>query len=148
MENLEVAAGVENADREICSLVSQLAWRIQSHVRESASSTGLTATQAVALRELNEPMSLRELAERMCCEASNATFVVDRLEEAGLVERTSHPRDRRVKRVVLTSAGEGVRQDLLRQLGSDSPLGGLSSAENESLRTALLNALRPGTAAR
>lgn len=142
MKHEKVAADAQRADREICGLVSQLAWRIQSHVRESASGTGLTATQAVALRELNESMSQRELAERMCCEASNATFVVDKLVEAGLVERTSHPRDRRIKQVVLTPSGVLVRQDLLRQLGADSPLAGLSGTENEILKAALLNALR------
>ncbi|WP_202876099.1 MarR family transcriptional regulator [Kribbella sp. VKM Ac-2566] len=53
---------------------------------------GLTAAQATALREMTGPMAMGELAERMSCEPSNATFVVDKLEKQGLIERRAPQR--------------------------------------------------------
>ncbi len=67
------------------------------HVRERAVASGLTAAQATALREMTGPMTMRELSERMSREPSDATFVVDKLEKQGLVERRPHPADRRAK---------------------------------------------------
>lgn len=136
------------ADRELCGLISQLAWRIESHVRDSVNSVEvngarLSASQAIALRELTEPMSLRDLAGRMCCEASNTTSVVDKLEDAGLVHRKPHPHDRRTKLVVLTPSGEQARQSLLRHLETASPLAHLADEERGALRAALLQALTP-----
>ncbi len=71
-----------------------LAQQISDHVRRRAGTLGLTAAQATALREMTA-MTMRELAERMSCEPSNATFVIDKLEKQGLVERHAHPTDRR-----------------------------------------------------
>lgn len=98
--------------------------------------------QTVALRELTGPMSLRQLAERLCCEPPNATYVVDKLEAAGLVLRSPHPQDRRVKQVVLTPQGEIARRDVLRRLGESSPLAHLNASEMTELREVLLRALR------
>jgi len=53
------------------------------------------------------------LAERLHCDPSNVTFLVDRLEERGLVERSYKPTDRRVKAVSLTTAGVAARQRLV-----------------------------------
>ena len=82
------------AERELCGLVNGLAQQIVVHVRERAVTLGLTSAQATALREMTGPMTMRELAERMSCEPSNATFVVDKLEKQGLIERHAHPTDR------------------------------------------------------
>src|SRR6476620_11032909 len=97
------------AEREVCGLVNGLAQQIADHVRDRAVTLGLTAAQATALREMTGPMTMRELAERMSCEPSNATFVIDKLEKQGLVERHPHPTDRRAKRLVLTDAGTALR---------------------------------------
>lgn len=128
-------------EQEICGLVSQLAWRLQGHVRDRVDGTGLSTSQAVALRELTGPMSLRELSARLCCEPSNTTFVVDHLEAAGLVQRVPHERDRRVKQVVLTAAGRRARADLLTRLGEGSPLAHLSPEDIAALRAALTRVL-------
>ncbi|MEU4546027.1 MarR family transcriptional regulator [Nonomuraea dietziae] len=59
---------------------------------------------------------MRDLAERMSCEPSNATFIVDKLEKRGLVERHAHPQDRRAKHLVLTAEGVELRGRLLELL--------------------------------
>lgn len=129
------------ADRQLCGLVNGLAKQIESHVRAKAATLGLTASQGVALREMNRPMTLRELAERMSCEPSNATFVADRLEERGYLERHPHPGNRRAKQLVLTSKGTELRDRLLGLLAEDSPLAPLSTREQETLQSLLARAL-------
>jgi MarR family transcriptional regulator, organic hydroperoxide resistance regulator len=129
------------AERELCGLVNGLAQQIADHVRERAVTLGLTAAQATALREMTGPMTMRELAERMSCEPSNATFVIDKLEKQGLVERHPHPTDRRAKHLVLTAAGSASRERLLELLVQDSPLAGLGSEQQRALQSLLEQAI-------
>ncbi|MFD4833855.1 MarR family winged helix-turn-helix transcriptional regulator [Streptomyces uncialis] len=132
------------AERELCGLVNGMAHQIAEHVRQRALRLGLTAPQATALRELTGPMTMRELAERMSCEPSNATFVVDKLEKRELLERRPHPTDRRAKRLVLTPQGTALRERLLELLGEDSPLSGLTQEEQGTLQRLLERAvIRP-----
>ncbi|AVH94577.1 MULTISPECIES: MarR family winged helix-turn-helix transcriptional regulator [Streptomyces] len=128
------------SDSEVCSLVNALAQAIDRHTRQVADRFGLTPAQAVALRELPEPRTLRELAQRMHCEASNATFVADRLEAMDLLERRPHPTDRRAKLLHLTPEGAKLRKDVVRQLGVDSPIGRLTRNEQDTLRELLARA--------
>ncbi|KAA2250172.1 MarR family transcriptional regulator [Solihabitans fulvus] len=75
---------------------------------EASTSLDLTSTQAKALALLGEPTAMGELADRLSCDASNATLLVDRLERRGLVERHADRADRRVKKVVATAEGNKV----------------------------------------
>lgn len=127
---------------ELCGLVARLSQRLDSHIRRVADTLGITASQAIALRELSEPMRLTELAEHMSCEASNAGYVIDRMEKQGLVERRPHPSDRRAKLLSLTSDGEHCRANVLDALTREAPIDPLSEAE----QSALLDLLRRATA--
>jgi DNA-binding MarR family transcriptional regulator len=129
------------ADRELCGLINGLAKQIEAHVRARAATLGLTVSQGVALRELTGPMTLRELAERMSCEPSNATFVADRLEEQGYLERHPHPGNRRAKQLVLTPQGAELRERLLDLLSEESPLAQLAPREQDALHRLLLRAV-------
>ncbi|WP_116198913.1 MarR family winged helix-turn-helix transcriptional regulator [Amycolatopsis circi] len=139
-------AGTPGVDRDVCKLVHHLAHTLDVHVRRVAEQMGLTPSQVIALRELSEPITARELAARMVCEASNATFVLDRLEEQDLIQRQPHPADRRAKQIVLTPAGKRRRTEALRHLDARSPLAPLSPAQQESLHD-LLRALTPDSTA-
>jgi DNA-binding MarR family transcriptional regulator len=55
---------------------------------------------------------MRALADEWECDASNATWIVDRLEKLGLAERRNVAHDRRVKLVVLTSKGAKLKAEL------------------------------------
>lgn len=74
----------------------------------------LTPNDSRALHTLDprEGRTMRSLADEWGCDASNATWIVDRLEARGLAERREKPGDRRVKLVVLTSAGVRTRDKL------------------------------------
>ncbi|MDA3648696.1 MarR family transcriptional regulator [Saccharopolyspora indica] len=130
----------DRIDRDVCKLVHQFTQALDAHVRRVAEQLGLTASQVIALRELSEPITARELAVRMSCEPSNATFVLDRLERQGLIERRPHPTDRRAKQIVLTQDGERTRTTVLEHLDTRSPLDPLTPGQQETFRD-LLRAL-------
>ncbi|RKN40410.1 MarR family winged helix-turn-helix transcriptional regulator [Streptomyces hoynatensis] len=129
--------------RELCGLVGELSRQIGDHLRERAGRLGLTAAQGTALRELTGPMTMRELSGRMGCEPSNATFIVDKLEALGLLERRPHPSDRRAKQLVLTPEGAALREKLMALLVRDSPLAELSTQEQAQLHDLLSRAVLP-----
>ena len=100
---------------------------------------GLTPNDARAFMALDrtEAKSMRALAEEWACDASNATFIVDRLEERGLAERRSVPEDRRLKLVVLTKLGEETKHRVLAHFFEPPPeLLELSREDLETLRDA------------
>jgi DNA-binding MarR family transcriptional regulator len=69
--------------------------------------SGLTPGHLKVLMLLSsgEAMPMGSLAQGLSCDASTMTWLIDRLEERGLVERKGLPSDRRVKTVVLTAQG-------------------------------------------
>jgi DNA-binding MarR family transcriptional regulator len=79
---------------------------------------GLTPGDLRALFALDgdHPRPMRALAQAWDCDASNVTWMVDRLETRGLVERRALPNDRRVKAVVLTPLGTSTKRELLTRL--------------------------------
>jgi MarR family transcriptional regulator, organic hydroperoxide resistance regulator len=131
----------EEEIKEICGLIAELAQQLQDHARGCVADLDVTASQSVALRELNEPLTMRELARRMCCEPSNVTFVVDRLEKQGLVRRREHPQDRRAKELVLTPAGRTSRAHLLDAFRENSPLQHLTEQDRKALHALLRRAV-------
>jgi DNA-binding MarR family transcriptional regulator len=82
--------------------------------------------------------SMRALAQEWGCDASNATWIVDRLERLGLAERTGAPADRRVRLVVLTERGVRTRAQLYRAMyRPPAELLAHSNAELDALAKAL-----------
>ncbi|HET9847075.1 MAG TPA: MarR family transcriptional regulator [Candidatus Dormibacteraeota bacterium] len=69
--------------------------------------TGLTPNDARTLQSLSstEGRSMSALAEEWKLDASTVTWIVDRLEGKGLVQRRPHPSDRRSRLVMLTPKG-------------------------------------------
>jgi MarR family transcriptional regulator, organic hydroperoxide resistance regulator len=108
---------------------------------QAAQEQGLTPGHMKTLFELDaeEGRSMGELATALVCDASNVTWLVDRLEERGLVERRPHPSDRRVKTVVLTPAGVKTKQLLVDRLSCPpGDLVDLDRADLTTLRDALV----------
>jgi DNA-binding MarR family transcriptional regulator len=76
----------------------------------------LTPNDSRALFALAAERTMGSLAEAWGCDASNATWLVDRLEQKGLAERHSLEGDRRVKLVRLTPLGRKTKLALERAL--------------------------------
>ncbi len=75
---------------------------------------GLTTPQFGVLEALYHlgPLSLGELADKLLVTGGNVTYVMDRLEDQGLVCRERSPHDRRVIRAKLTEVGWGRIADV------------------------------------
>jgi DNA-binding MarR family transcriptional regulator len=125
---------------EVWRKVFELFWTRQPQLMTMAQEIGLTPGHMKALFELRPelPRSMGALAEALHCDASNATWLVDRLEERGLVERRPLPGDRRVKTVVLTDLGVKTRAHLIeRMYEPPEDLLLLDRASLEAMRDAL-----------
>ncbi len=79
-------------------------------VAGKVSEYGLTTPQFGILEALYHlgPLSLGELAEKLLVTGGNVTYVMDRLEEQGLVYRERSPKDRRVVQAKLTTEGRDL----------------------------------------
>lgn len=108
----------------------------------AASQLDLHPAQAGALLQLASPLPMHELATCLACDNSNVTGLVDRLEDRGLVTRKPSLDDRRVKRVLLTPAGERLRAQLLASFGPlRESLDGLPLTDQRRLRDLLSEVL-------
>ena len=93
------------------------------HRNQVLQQLGLTPNDSRALGSL-EPergRTMRSLAEEWRCDASTATWIVDRLERRGLVKRRASPGDRRVTLVVLAPRGVKTKAALHRGVYQPPP---------------------------
>ena len=95
------------------------------------------------LGAVGEAVPMRDLADRLHCDPSNVTFLADRLEERGLIERRPDLSDRRVKLLALTTAGLAVRTRIVQAAATRSPLARLSPADQQRLSRLLDKCLQP-----
>jgi DNA-binding MarR family transcriptional regulator len=103
---------------------------------------GLKPPQFFALNALDEPAPMSSIANLLRCDRSAVTWITDRLEERGYVERRSDERDRRVKLLALTPEGQRVREEIRGRLATPpEPIARLSPAEQRTLRDLLRKAL-------
>jgi DNA-binding MarR family transcriptional regulator len=112
-----------------------------------ARALGVTRPQWRALFTIavNEGMTQAALAERLDVERITLCRMIDRLADAGLVERRADPKDRRVWRIHLLPAAYPI-VDQLAAIGADieaEALSVLSPDERETLRD-MLTRLRDG----
>lgn len=102
---------------------------------------GLTTPQFGILEALYHlgPLSLGDLAGKLLVTGGNVTYVMDRLEEQGLVYRERSPSDRRCIRAKLTEKGHAVIADVFPGHAGfiEEMSRGLSPSEQEELRDLL-----------
>lgn len=128
--------------------MKELAWEMAETSRmmrrfydRRASTVGVTTAQwRVLLRLAREPgLKQVELADRMDVEPITACRIVDRLEDAGLVERQRDPEDRRAWRLELTAKAEPILKrlgDLAEEMAAEA-FAGLTVSEIEATRVTL-----------
>ena len=83
---------------------------VADHVNGRLEGLGMTMTDYWALRSVDGPMPMKDLAQCMDIDPSHVTLVADRLEKLGLIERQQHPTDRRIKNLVLTAKGKKTKE--------------------------------------
>ena len=129
----------EDYDRAILDALGVLVKQLAAADQVIASDFGVTRTDLVALVKIDGALPMKELAQRMGCDASFVTAVADALERHGLASREPDARDRRVKNLVLTAEGIAARERLIRQLGARLPW---RTRLNHAERADLLGLLR------
>jgi DNA-binding MarR family transcriptional regulator len=126
--------------RHVWQLMFEFLMRTAPDRGRSLGRRGLTPNDSRALGSLDsqEGRTMRSLAEEWECDASNATWIVDRLERFGLAERRSVPHDRRVTLVVLTARGLKTKTELMEEfLTPPAELLATSQGDLEALQRAL-----------
>lgn len=112
---------------------------------EIARELGLRPASFGALRMLDQPRTMSEIAAVLHCDNSNVTGIVDGLEEKGLATRRPSEADRRVKLIELTAAGRKVQARLTRAVAKPPAwVERLSEADRRALRDLLQRALEAG----
>ncbi|MDT9692177.1 MarR family transcriptional regulator [Streptomyces sp. P9(2023)] len=124
---------------EVVDLIGTVVARYHEEYEQAASEHALTGAQARVLGLLSmEPVPMRKIAQKLKCEPSNVTGIVDRLETRGLVERRPDPADRRVKLAAPTPEGRDTARRLRESLDfAREPLGQLTEVERTLLRDLL-----------
>jgi MarR family transcriptional regulator, organic hydroperoxide resistance regulator len=85
---------------------------------------------------------MKELAQRLGCDASFVTAIADNLEKRGFVRREPSQRDRRIKNLVLTPDGLTAKERLMAQLAAKMPwCYALDEAERQCLLSLLTKML-------
>ena len=116
--------------------------RLQTAVTERLREIGLSVPQCDVLTTLTEAegVSQQELAKRLYVTKGNISGLIDRLAEAGLVERRSTAVDRRQHAIHLTDAGRQTaeRAIAVQHRWIASTLGRMAAADLEALETQLV----------
>jgi DNA-binding MarR family transcriptional regulator len=129
------------ANQDVFRLIVQLSRQMTSEFEEQLAELDLTGPQAQLLRQLDEPLPMVGAAERLHCDPSNITGIVDRLERRGLVQRNSTPGDRRVKELELTAEGRRLKIKVDEILSGMSALEGLNAGDRKALASLLARSL-------
>jgi DNA-binding MarR family transcriptional regulator len=98
-------------DSELTWLLHRAAQRMHAAVGIEAERYGLTLRDHIVLSALEKTSGLTqiELGQALGVDKTTLVAELDRLEKAGLVERTVDPRDRRARIPTLTGAGDELR---------------------------------------
>ena len=134
----------ENPDRaiRIWFRVIRLVARMQTAIGERLRAMGVSIPQCDVLTTLSEEegVSQQELAKRLYVTKGNISGLLDRLEEAGFVERRSIASDRRQYAIYLTDAGRvaAERAIVVQHRWIACTLGRMSEKELESLEARLV----------
>lgn len=118
--------------------------RVTQSAKQRLAPYGVTPTQYALLKVLweQDEQSGAELGERLVLDSATMTGLLDRLEQAELIERKAHVTDRRVNSVVLTARGRSLQGPLDREMDQMNQefLGAFDPSEVQLLKN-LLNTI-------
>lgn len=99
-------------DSEMTWLLHRAAQRLHAETGAAAEAHGRTLRDHIVVSAIHKSPGLTqvELGRALGMDKTTLTAELDRLERAGLVERSVDPRDRRARVLGLTAAGEEVRR--------------------------------------
>ncbi len=110
-------------------------------------SLGLRSIRVLACLDRSDGMSQQDVCNALDVDRSEMVRIVDRLQEAGLLQRGADPADRRRHNLQLTRNGRKAltRGHLVIDTVTDEALSALSDGERRTLHSLLLRALNQGS---
>jgi DNA-binding MarR family transcriptional regulator len=126
-------------NRDILDSLTDLVKRAGTVSHTIADGFGVAPHDLLALFKLEGGLAMKELAQRMGCDASFVTAVADTLEKRGFIRREPGQRDRRIKNLLLTPEGIAAKERMMAQLAARMPW---CYALDDSERRCLLFMLR------
>src|SRR5262249_9785351 len=121
---------------EAWELLFDLLMRQRTRLPQVAAEFALSEPQCHVIRLLEPGAGVprRGLGERIGCDASNVTGIIDRLEARGLVERMACRHDRRIRMVRLTARGVETRARIVARMAEPpAPIAGLPADDLAAL---------------
>jgi DNA-binding MarR family transcriptional regulator len=106
---------------DIMDALSQLIKRASGLGQGIAQKFGLSVSDLVGLHKLEEPLTMKELGQRLHCDPSFVTMIANGLEKHGFARRETSERDRRIKSIVLTSEGTEMKERLESEMARRAP---------------------------
>lgn len=134
-----------NADRldsEIFEAMGELVEGVLGKVEQLGQRFGVPGFCVKALQALASPMAMRDLGRQMHCDPSFVTAIADLLEKRGLARREASTKDRRSKNLVLTAAGQTLRDQVQREFMARMPWRCLDDEERACLLALIRKMIR------
>src|SRR6202142_3059271 len=109
-------SGTDQLDSEIFEAMGELVKGVIAKVEQLGQTFGVPGFCVKALQALASPMAMRDLGKLMHCDPSFVPAIDDLLEKRGQAQREASTVDRRIKTVVLTAAGQALRERVQKEL--------------------------------
>ena len=137
-----------NTSDNVYWLLIQVAMQAKQTLMHLAEKHDLSAMQMFTMATMipGQPTPMNTISCILGCDASNVTGIVDRLLAHNLIKREENPKDRRVKMITLTPAGEELRSIMFRELDEYQMPGfaGLTQSQQSEL-SVLLTVIMQGS---
>jgi len=130
-------------DLDLLDALAGLISRLLAEGEALAKDFGVPAFFIKALHLIDAPLAMKELGQRMHCDPSFVTSIADMLEKRGLAVRENDPADRRVKRLVLTSAGLEMKHQMEQAMLERSPWRQSLTGEERATLISLIHKMAP-----
>ena len=138
------APSAESTALKLWVVLSRAQASVERHADADVARHGLTLTEFAILEALYHrgPLLLGEVQRKILVSSGGVTYLVDRLEARGLVERLQCPEDRRARYASLTPAGVALLDRIFPEHAQSivRSVSGLTRAE-QAQATALLRKL-------
>jgi DNA-binding MarR family transcriptional regulator len=127
----------------LCRLIGRIRGELVLGIEQALADSGveLNFSQFVALKRLGEdgPMAPGELARCVHYSPGALTRMLDKLEQAGYLQRVPDPDDRRALRLELTTAGQKIHKRMIAcgNAAAERAFAEISEAERLQLRSLL-----------
>ena len=118
-------------------LLMQTSKAIQERIRDEMSIYNLSITEFSVLEVLyfQGKQTIQQIGNRILISSGSMTYVIDKLEQKGIIKRNDCKEDRRVIHITLTAEGSDLMEKIMPDYKDmvDSFFGGLTGDESQLL---------------